>query len=230
MKHLILISAVFLCALAAPAQGAGAPAEPGHSVITFDLAWEAVTPQDFTITVDSSGNAKYVSRGSAKPPEPATEDQAAEAEPDYVLEFVMSGAMREKVFQLARNANYFNGNLDYTAHRVANTGKKVLGWTDSTRKFQTTYNWSENKSVDQLTRIFQGISNTIEHGRKLQFLHRFDKLGLEAELKNMEALAQSGSLAEIQIIAPSLESIAGDTAVLNISRQRARHLLALNPS
>ncbi|HET6843418.1 MAG TPA: hypothetical protein VFK06_17325 [Candidatus Angelobacter sp.] len=227
MKHL-LISAMFLCALAASAQGTGAL--QGRSVITFELAWEAVTPQYFSITVDSSGNAKYVSRGSAKPPEPATEDQAAEAEPDYVLEFTMSGAMRDKIFQLARNANYFNGNFDYTAHRVANTGKKTLGWSDSGRKFQTTYNWSDNKSVDQLTRIFEGISNTIEHGRKLQFLHRFDKLGLEAELKNMEALAQSGSLAEIQIIAPSLENIANDTAVLNIARQRARHLLALNPS
>jgi hypothetical protein len=147
-----------------------------------------------------------------------------------MLEFTMSGAMQEKVFQLARNANYFNGNFDYTAHRVANTGKKTLGWNGSGRKFQTTYNWSDNKSVDQLTRIFEGISNTIEHGRKLQFLHRFDKLGLEAELKNMEALAQSGSLAEIQIIAPSLENIANDTAVLNIARQRARHLLALNHS
>lgn len=230
MKYFLLMSAGFLCALAAPAQGTGMPPEPGHSVITFDLMWEAVTPQNFSITVDSLGNAKYVSRGSAKPPEPATEDQAAEAEPDYVLEFVMSGAMRDKVFQLARNANYFNGNFDYTAHRVANTGKKTLGWTDSSRKFHTTYNWSENKSVDQLTRIFEGISNTIEHGRKLQFLHRFDKLGLEAELKAMESLAQSGSLAEIQIIAASLENIANDTAVLNIARQRARHLLALNPS
>ena len=71
-----------------------------------------------------------------------------------------------------------------------------------------------------------GISTTIEHGRKLQFLHRFDKLGLEDELKGMENAVENHNLAELQIIAPTLKSIADDTTVLNIARQRAKRLLA----
>ena len=58
------------------------------------------------------------------------------------------------------------------------------------------------------------------------YLHRFDKLGLEDELKGMEDAAESHNLAELQIIAPTLESIADDTTVLNIARQRAKRLLA----
>jgi hypothetical protein len=71
-----------------------------------------------------------------------------------------------------------------------------------------------------------GLSNTIEHGRKLQFLRRFDKLGLEAELRVMEDAAESHTLVEIQLIAPTLESIAEDHTILNIARQRAHRLLA----
>ena len=110
---------------------------------------------------------------------------------------------------------------------MANTGEKTLTYADQTRHFQTTYNHSENKAIQQLTAFFQGISSTIEFGRKLQFKHKYDKLGLEDELKAMEDAADSHNLNEIQIIAPTLKSIADDDSVLNIARRRARHLLAL---
>jgi len=179
--------------------------------------------------VDSSGNARYISREKSQADQNAKEG-IQEPEPDFELSFTMSSKNRDKVFQLAKDTNYFNGSFDYTAHRIANTGTKVLTYADSARIFQTTYNWSENKSIDQLTKLFQGISCTIEHGRKLQFLRRFDKLGLEKELKGMEEAAQSGYMAEIQIIAPTLENIANDPAILHIARERARRLLALNAS
>jgi len=42
----------------------------------------------------------------------------------------------------------------------------------------------------------------------------------------MEDAAQSHNLAELQVIAPTLKSIAEDATVLNIARQRAKKLLA----
>jgi hypothetical protein len=57
-------------------------------------------------------------------------------------------------------------------------------------------------------------------------LRRFDKLGLEEELKAMENAAESHNLAELQIIQPTLESIAQDSTVLNIARKRAKKLAA----
>jgi hypothetical protein len=189
--------------------------------VTFHVLWEAATPQEYTIQATSVGSAQYVSRNPTQAP-----DANGVRDADYVLEFTMSEANRRKIFALAEQAKFFDGQFDYTKHAIANTGKKTLSYVDSDRHFQTTYNWSENVAIDQLTRIFGGISATIEHGRKLKFLRRFDKLGLEAELKGMEHLAESQDLAEIQIIAPMLESIANDAAILNIARQRARRLLA----
>jgi hypothetical protein len=215
----------------APAQNANQTARPSVSnpadsnpavpTVTFDCFWELGTPQSYTITVQSAGGAKYVSSNPRKPA-----DSNGAQDEDYAVEFTISAANRDKIFHLAEEAGYFNGNFDFRKHAVANTGKKTLTYADPARQFHTTYNWSENTAIDQLTRLFQGISNTVEYGRRLQFRRRFDKLGLEAELKGMETMAQGQNLAELQAIGPLLKSIAEDSAILNIARQRARRLLA----
>ena len=200
--------------------GQDAPQNPALPTITFDRVWEAYKPQNVTITVQATGPARYVSRNPFTPP-----DQTG-ADPDYLLDFTLSSRSQKKLFDNAREANYFNGDFTYKKHPVASTGKKTLTYSDPVRHFSTTYDYSENKAIEEITNLFSGISNTIEHGRKLVYLHRFDKLGLEDELKGMENAAESHNLAELQIIAPTLKSIADDTTVLNIARQRAKKLLA----
>jgi hypothetical protein len=211
---------LFAPAVAAPAQSPAQAENPAIPVVTFNCLWEAATPQEYTITLRSTGGARYVSSNPVR----ASEDRAQD--PDYETEFTISAASRDKVFRLAQQTGYFNGDFDYKRHAMANTGKKTLTYADVNRHYQTSFNWSENTAIDQLTKLFTGISSTIEHGRKLQFLHRFDKLGLETELKGMEDAADNHYLAELQLIAPTLESIANDSSVLNIARQRARRLLA----
>jgi hypothetical protein len=193
---------------------------PALPTITFDRVWEAYKPQNVTITVQATGPAKYVSRNPFTPP-----DQTG-ADPDYLLDFTLSSRNQEKLFRDAREANYFNGDFAYKKHAVASTGKKTLTYSDPVRHFSTTYDYSDNKAIQEITNLFSGISNTIEHGRKLVFLRRFDKLGLEDELKAMEDAAESHNLAELQIIRPTLESIAQDSTILNIARQRAKRLVA----
>jgi len=195
------------------------PFHPAEPIIVFDLYWKDATPQNFTITLQASGAAKYVSRSPTEVPKGADA-----ADPDYELEFTLSPSSRDRVFTIAKALNYFDGKFDYK-HKIAFTGNKTLTYADPARHFDTQYNYSENKDIQEITALFQGISTTIEHGRKLQFLRRFDKLGLEKELRGMEDMAHSGYLAEIQIIAPTLQNIINDPSVLNIARQRARNLL-----
>jgi hypothetical protein len=211
---------VFLLILAALASlGQDAQQNPVRPTITFDRVWEAYKPQEVTITVQSTGSARYISRNPFTPPEPGSD-------PDYMLDFTISTRTQERLFRDAREANYFNGDFSYKKHAVASTGKKTLTYSDSVRHFSTTYDYSENKAIQEIMNLFSGISNTIEHGRKLVYLHRFDKLGLEDELKGMESAAEGHNLAELQIIVPTLKSIEDDTTVLNIARQRAKKLLA----
>ena len=213
---LLLLAVILLKGQTLPAQSADQNSVAGPSIV-FSRVWDDFTPQSVTITVSANGNAKYSSRNPEK-----TGDDVD----DYQTEFTMSSARRDKLFRYAKEANYFDGDFTFKKHVVASTGKKTLTYFDPTRNFNATYDYSENKAIQEITSIFLGISNTIEHGRKLVFLHRFDKLGLEEELKGMENAAAGHNLAELQIIAPALESIAGDRAVLNIARQRAQKLLA----
>jgi hypothetical protein len=228
MKHrsLIVFCAVMLAAFFLEAQTSGQGAAPNPTVptITYDRVWEAYTPQNVTISVQSTGATRYLSRNPVKPP-----DQA-DADPGFLLEFTMSPANSEKLFRDARETNYFQGDFTYKKHPVASTGRKTLTYADQSRHIETTYDYSENKAIEEITNLFQGISNTIEHGRKLQYLRRFDRLGLEAELQAMENAAATHTLAELQLLTPTLESIANDTAILNIARQRAKRLLAKSPS
>lgn len=222
MRSRLLVSLLCLTGSLLYAQKAEPDGERNPSVptITYDRLWEAFTPQNVTITVQSDGATKYVSRN------PLKSKAEQEADPEYMLQFTMSKQNREKLFREAKAADYFHGDFRFTRHAVSSTGKKTLTYADQSRHFETSYDYSENKDIEEITGIFQGISDTIEHGRKLVFLRRFDKLGLEAELKGMESAAESNSLEELQVIAPLLDEIAKDPAILNIARQRAKRLLA----
>ena len=185
--------------------------------ITFNRLWSSFTPQSVTMTVSANGAGEYRSRN----PEKSGDDVD-----DFQTDFTVSPACRDKLFRYAKEAGYFDGDFTFKKHVVASTGKKTLSYSDPARHFSTTYDYSENTAIQEITNIFSGISNTIEHGRKLKFLRRFDKLGLEEELKAMENAAENHNLAELQIIRSTLESIAQDSTVLNIARKRAKKLAA----
>jgi hypothetical protein len=227
-----LLAALAAIAAQVPTQNPVVP------TVTYDLVWESATPQEFIVTVTSDGPATYLSRGVSRPVQASeyredkrwTEEKPAapatdEKDPDFHVEFTMSPATAQRIFKDAEQANYFNGSFDYTRHQVANSGRKTLTYADSSRHFQTVFNYSENKAVEDLAHLFQAISNTIEFGRKLEFKHKYDKLGLEADLKAMEDAMEYHNLAELQIIAPALQGIADDASVMNIARARAKRLL-----
>ncbi|HZU34196.1 MAG TPA: hypothetical protein VFB79_24010 [Candidatus Angelobacter sp.] len=215
---------IFLCAalLAGLLALHGQDQQTQNSVptITFDRVWEAATPQSINFVLQETGSVHYLSRNPFDVPDNRAVD------PDYTVDFTMSSGNLAKIFRDANEANFFHGDFNFKKHVVSSTGKKTLSYTDATRQFETTYDYSDNKAIQEITNIFQGISNTIEHGRKLQSMHRFDKLGLDSELKGMENAMESHNLAELQLIAPTLKSIAEDPAIMHIARQRAQKLLA----
>jgi hypothetical protein len=222
------VTSVFCCGLillAVPAlRGQNPQPNAGPTVtvptITFNRVWEAYTPQNVDITVQSTGATKYHSSNPLKPPD------EKESDTDYTLQFTMSSRTLDRLFRAAKEADYFHGDFTFKKHAVASTGKKILAYADQSRHFATSFDYSDNKAIQDITNLLMGISSTIEHGRKLQFLRRFDKLGLEDELKAMEGAVESHNLEELEIISPTLENIANDPAVLNIARQRAKRLLA----
>jgi hypothetical protein len=193
--------------------------------VSFTFEFAGGDPSYFAIAVESTGAASYRSTGASPVEIP---DAAAASEPatgaPYFYKFNISEAMRTRIFQLAEHTHYFEGNFEYK-HRLADTGTKTLAYTDPNKKNQTTYNYSTNAAIQELTHIFQGMSVTLEAGRRLEYLYQHQKLGLDEEIKRMDELSKDNQFEELQTVAPTLKKIANDPSVLNIVRERARHLL-----
>jgi hypothetical protein len=93
-------------------------------------------------------------------------------------------------------------------------------------KGSCTYNWSKNGQIDKLTDQFQAIAATLDEGSKLQRQYEHGRLSLDTELELLEQMAHEGRAIELENIAPILQTLAGDEAVLQRVQRRARALLA----
>jgi hypothetical protein len=130
-----------------------------------------------------------------------------------------------KIFKGARSLNHFDTECASKAKNIADTGKKTLTYSGPDGAGTCTYNYSENKNVDTLTNTFLAIAYTMDEGRKLEFLHRYDRLGLDAEMANLSQEAQEGRALELGTISPTLASIADDTALIQRVRLKASKML-----
>jgi hypothetical protein len=188
--------------------------------ITFSLDFPQSTPDHYVLAVSSDGRATYDSRGKLT--------AESDAEEPFHSEFTITPATRDKIFALAAKAKYFEAKLDSGKHNIASTGAKLLTYKDGQRNHEAAYNYSPIPAVQELTALFQNISTTLEFGRRLDYYHHYQKLGLEDELKRMEEMSNEKSLDEVQAIAPILHQIAADSSVINVTRARALRLLNAN--
>ena len=211
---LFLLPALSLLAQQPPA--VSAPAVPAASV-RFSFDWSQGFPwQKYSITVQADGKSRFDGTPHA--------DETNDTDP-YQQDFTMSAANRQKIFDLAQKLNYFQGNFASPMKHIAQTGQKTLQYQSPQIKGSATYNWSQNSDVEELTRLFAAVAMTIDFGRKLAFQYRFDKLGMDKLLKELEDQQASHGVEELAIIAPMLRKIVNDPNLMNISRQSAERLL-----
>jgi hypothetical protein len=215
--RLCLAFIVLLLVLPASAQQEATP-PAAQPAVTFDFDWSQGIPwQTYSITVRADGNAHF--QGTPAP------DKAGGDTDLFQQDFIMSEANRSKIFDLAKKLNYFHGDFDSHLKQIAQTGRKTLEYNSANKHSSTSYNWSQNADVQELSRLFVAIANTFDYGRKLSFQYRFDKLGIDARLKELEYIRANHYAEELNAIAPILRKIADDPDMMHISRQTAQQLL-----
>ena len=213
---------LMLAAMAAAQAPTAAPI-PASATVSYEVDSTNRDPAKYSVTVDLAGHAVYTAED--KPDPNAVADEDTVAPPPYRVEFDVSPATRERLFALAQQLDYFHGDFDFRKHKIADTGQKTLRYRDPTRDSSTVFHWSENKEIQDISGIFESIALTQALARKIQFLRRFDKLGLDAVLKRTEELQRENELLEIQSIAPTLRQVANDRSIMHVARERAARLL-----
>jgi len=214
VKIVIRTGMFLLLACLAASVADGAPS----AMVQFKFDFPGSNPAHYEITVQNDGHDYYTSNG----------DLGNSTSPDSTpFEFSISEKTRHDIFEFAKKANYFTGKVDSGNTKLANTGAKTLIYKDGAHDTSATYNYSLDPSVQQITNILQNLSTVLEYGRRLTWFHKYQKLALDDDLKQMEERQRSNTLGDLQAIAPLLKQIADDPSVMRMTRARALRLLAV---
>src|SRR5271167_1465067 len=139
--------AALLFSLSALAQQAprSAPSATDQALVEFNFEWnEGIPWQSYSIQVQVDGKTHF--DGIPNP------SQGGDTDP-VQQDFAMSEANREKTFDLARKLDYFRGDFDSHLKHIAQTGAKTLVYKSAQVHGSTTFNYSQNPDVQQLTQL-----------------------------------------------------------------------------
>jgi hypothetical protein len=186
------------------------------AMVSFHFERPAAHSDVYTFEIHEDGSGSY-SQVSAD----ATTRQADPVK----LELEVSPKTVTRIFQQTKELSYFNLTCSSKLKGIADTGTKTLSYEGPGGSGHCTYNFSENKTVQALTDTFQAMQLTIVEGRKLESEHKYDRLGLSAEMKSLVDLAKDGRAIEMGNIEGTLKSIAADSEVLDRVRLQAATLL-----
>jgi len=183
----------------------------GSAVSTYRRIFKSSTPEFIEIKINQdSDTGSYEIRQ-------LDEDPGA-------TPFEINHALRAKVFELIAQLNYFKG-LDLEVHRkIANLGEKTFHWERGSENYEVKFNYTVNSSAAQLLQICEGLARQQELIELLQRRMKYDRLGVNDALLELESDLTKGVLPEPQRVLPLLDQISGDYRFVDIARQRARAL------
>jgi len=111
------------------------------------------------------------------------------------------------------------------AKNVADTGTKTLEYFSEGVKSACVFNYSDDAKVREASSAFIAMAETLHMGQQLVQERRFDRLALDATLESLAEEVKNGQAIEVQNIAPVLQGIVGDEALMERVRSKAAHLL-----
>jgi hypothetical protein len=185
--------------------------ESGSGKLTYTKVLKGSVPEYMSITVDASGESVYDGRKLDEAPQPRA--------------FRLSAATTRRLFELARELNYFHA-IDLESHRkVANLGRKTFVYEHQGRRNEAQFNYSLRREAQELSELFDRIATVQEHIAVLQHAIKFDHLSLPNELMRIQSDLEKRSLADPQQMVPVLELIARNPRFLHLAQVRAQNLL-----
>jgi hypothetical protein len=194
----------------------------GAAQIRFSYENPQLQPPKYVVTVGEDGSGHFRSEGGG----PSSNDPENMPADPQDRPIHISKALREAMFATARKNKLFAMACDDGAKNIAFQGTKTLQYEGPEGRGSCTYNWSKNAQIDKLTDQFQAVVATLDEGSKLQRQYEHARLSLDMELEFLGQMVKDGRAIEVENIAPILQTLAGDEAVLQRVQRRARALLA----
>ena len=195
---------------------------PTQAQITYTYENPKLQPQKYVLTVAEDGTGHFRSEGAGPP---SADPANMPAEPQDVAIHV-SKALRESMFAAARKNKFFAIPCEDGGKNIAFQGTKILTYQGPDGQGSCTFNWSKNAQIGKLSDEFEGMALTLDEGSKLQRQYEHGRLSLDTEIEFLDQMVHEGRAIEVENIAPILQTLANDEAVLQRVQRRARALLA----
>jgi hypothetical protein len=187
-----------------------APAENAAAQITFRKVFKTSYPEFVEIKINQAGSGTYDIRQLDEDPNPQP--------------FEVSPPLAQRIFALAAKLNNFQ-NVDLEVHRrLANLGAKTLLYEKGAEKHETDFNYTLDDTATQLVNIFEGLSRQTTDLSDLVRTMRYDHLGVNDVLLQIERDYNNKLLPEPERLLPTLDQLAADDKLIDIARARARAL------
>jgi hypothetical protein len=217
--------------LGAASLALGQPASPTdppavlQGQVSFQFERAGLPVPRYMLEVHEDGTGRYQADESASVPSQSSSAAQYVGGKHIDRPITLSPVTVAKIFKQARALEHFNIACASKAKNIADTGKKTLTYVGADGQGSCVYNYSDNKNVTSLSDMFLAIAFTMDEGRRLEFFHRYDRLGLDEEMTTLTHEADEGRALELGTIAPTLISIESDTALIQRVRLKAGKLL-----
>lgn len=176
--------------------------------LTFTKSFPASLPPYTYVSVDRTGSAEYK--------ESPTDDQS--------LKIHLEESTTAALFALADRLGNFKSPLE-SGLKVANTGKKTFRYeNESGDKSEQTFNYSLDPAAQELWDKFENIASSERAYLDLEGKMRYDKLGVNDALAEIESLWNHKQLAAPEQFVPLFNRISSHESYMHLVRDRAARL------
>jgi len=172
--------------------------------IVFTKSFPGSAPAWYSISLDRTGAAEY--REDPKDENP--------------IKFQLNQSDAAQIFDLAGKLEYFKRKLESPA-KVAKMGDKTLHYEKGGQSGETTFNYTEDPDGRTITDWFERISETERHLIQLQRVVKYDKLGVNDALLQLEITLDRKRLIAPEQFLPMLDRVAKNESFVHMARQRA---------
>lgn len=145
---------------------------------------------------------------------------------DRPLNFRLAPLEADEIFKLAEKLDHFKRPLE-SGLSVARMGEKTFQWVNGEERSKQTFNYSLEADARALQDWFEKVTETEMHLFALERTVRFDKLGVNKALLQLEASWDKKRLLAVKQFEPLLKRVINNESYLHMDRERAEKLLAV---
>ena len=201
MKALLLL-------LAFTAAFAAAPPAPGPPRLMFIKEFAGSTPAYMAIEIDKDGKGVY---------KEAIKD-------DYPIPFELEAAEWQSMRALAAKIDQCKRPLE-SGLKVANMGAKTIRcFEGDPAPADVKFNYTQDPSGQQLYDYFERIAESAQRYLSLERAVKYEKLGVNQELLQLQAAAERGRLVGYDMYLPLLDRIIKNDSYMHMARERAAQM------